>query len=70
MICVMVIAFKVIRKIPFQTLFDWYMAFLRTVYRQWVEIGYPLLLELLERYSNPGLNEGAYRFLYPCDLGT
>ncbi|KAK0220990.1 hypothetical protein EDD85DRAFT_269261 [Armillaria nabsnona] len=57
-ICMMVIAFKVIRKIPFQTLFDWFMIFLRTMYRLWVEIGYPLLLELLEHYSNPGLTEG------------
>ncbi|PBK66402.1 hypothetical protein ARMSODRAFT_1048358 [Armillaria solidipes] len=56
-ICVMVIAFKVIRKIPFKTLFDWCMIFLHTMYRLWVEIAYPLLLELLEHYSNPGSTE-------------
>ncbi|KAK0466874.1 uncharacterized protein EV420DRAFT_1698881 [Desarmillaria tabescens] len=62
MICLMVIAFKVIKKIPFQTLFNWCMIFLRhalnTMYRHWVEHGYPLLLQLLEHCSDPELTEG------------
>ncbi|KAK0484735.1 hypothetical protein IW261DRAFT_1458387 [Armillaria novae-zelandiae] len=40
-ICVVVIAYKAI---PFRMLFDWYMIFLRTMYRLWVEVGYPSIV--------------------------